>query len=625
MNTIKRKATLVAVALALGSASFAAYADLDSITLGIPNHIKEGSFDDRKDSSYEVVLVSQSGDTWNYKVTTKNGYALSHWDLGIPSCDGHYDSYTGGAEIGKDGSIKAEDFVGIKWNFEGDFTIVLDGTYGVTSVPVLVKANNGYGTGTIMGPDCSAGAVDSDSDDSGNASGSDDVDSNDSSDDSGSDNVDSNDSSDDSGSDDSENAACDDVESDSETLFAGGGDNSFTVEFLGKDGNEWSYKVTQTGRALSHWSLGIESCEGHVVSASPSSGYETGKGGSSDSLLQDTGVDWMVKWNTEGGVGDGEIFTLTLDGDYAAMETGVLVKTGGSPQSAVGTITAPNCGVPAPTCGTEPNDDDDPPPSGSSCSNVIYAVHDGGLNNSQLLTIDPYDNYKVAPLGPEYKKHDIEGLDISPSLELYAASGDDPQNGNPAGHLYKVDRATGGLTSVGDITFEYAGQTVSGREISGLSFSPDGQLWGWAEECGLLKINKDDASAELVVYHVDVDTACLDPNPSRFTGNSIEDLTWDEEGKVIYAAEGNRLWKYTYASGMLELVMTMPKGLGAIEMMETIPHGGGLLVGQQNKTASLGLQLLNPETAEIEEGINVDTKGYYDIEGVAWPACIAEE
>ncbi len=146
------------------------------------------------------------------------------------------------------------------------------------------------------------------------------------------------------------NASCDVDGGDSVTLAAGGGSNSFTIEFLGKTGNDWSYKVSQTGRDLSHWSLGIENCEGKVVSSSPSSGFESGQGGRSDRLLKDS-VNWMVKWDTDGGVADGQVFTLTVDDDYAATDVGVLVKTGGNPKSALGTITAPNCGVAPANCG----------------------------------------------------------------------------------------------------------------------------------------------------------------------------------------------------------------------------------------------------------------------------------
>lgn len=131
---------------------------------------------------------------------------------------------------------------------------------------------------------------------------------------------------------------------DSVTLGAGGGSNAFTVQFMGKSGNTWTYSVSQTGRALSHWSLGIESCEGKVSNPSPSSGFESGAGGASDSLLKNTGVDWMIKWNTGAGVSaTGTLFSITLDGNYESTDVGVLVKTGGSPQSAVGSVTGPDC------------------------------------------------------------------------------------------------------------------------------------------------------------------------------------------------------------------------------------------------------------------------------------------
>ncbi len=647
MKTFRCKATFIAVTLALGSAPFAAYADLDSITLGIPNHKDGGSFNDKKNSSYEVVLVSQSGNTWNYRVKTMNGFALSHWVLGVPSCDGHYDSYTGGAEIGKDGSIKAEDFVGIKWNFEGDFTIVLDGNYPVASVPMLVKANTGYGTGTIMGPDCSAGAEDSGSGDAGAGdAGIDDT------------NAGNTDTSDDGGSNISD--AVDITAAYCVSKFTSGS-SQHVIGSMSGFASDFVFTESKGGR-LVEYSDGTAHFYGSVKEVTKS-GADINGGRNQlyidvklDGLTNIPPQDPKAKCDkdednvicryyptvTSGSLTGKDAFeggemTISRRGPAFQAGQGANAKNGNYgasmwynfrtvSQPITGEKTFPSSGngdfnIELHDCTEEMVKEKEKEREKNSCSSVIYAVHDGNLNDSQLLTIDPYDNYKVAPLGPEYKGYDLEGLDISPELDLYAASGDDAK-GHPAGHLYKVDRATGGLTPVGPITFDYAGQAISGREISGLSFNPDGQLWGWSEECGLIKINKDDASAELVVPHVDAATVCADPNPANYTAH-VEDLTWDETGTFIYAAEGNRLWKFTYASGMLELAATMPKGIGAVEMMETIP-GGAILIGQQNKTANLGIQSFNPETVQIEAGVNVQTGDYYDIEGVAWPKCTAQ-
>ena len=1006
MKMFRRKTTWVAAAVVMSSLSFATFA-ATSVTLGIPNHIKSGTFNDAKNSSYEVKLVSQSGSTWNYKVTTKNGYALSHWVLGIPSCEGKYVSYTGGAEIGKDGSIKAEDIVGIKWNFEGNFTIELDGNYPATSVPVVVKANNGYGTGMIDGPDCSGQPQQPE--DTSEESNPDESTPEDTPEESNPD--------DESTPEDTpeetapeentpEDTAADVTATYCVSRFTTGSSqhvigsmSGFAADFIftenkggrlieysdgtahfygmvkevtasGQDINggknqlyvdvqlegltsippqtpkskcdkDTDHKICRYYPTVTSGSLtGHEDFEGGAMTiARRGPAFQAGQGANAkngnygasmwytyqttsqpitgkktfpssgigdfnvelydasqcpqeeveeppvEEEQQPTEPEWATDWDgsfyfykeeTPRDAGGDDLCTLTDEGDvselwepqwitvkgyiqlyrnglpgklqaklstgwyvvnpkdtdtpdicpdeapdcvgssnnvrdeknsglvtsdengrvefevtgwwpgvtpeYAAMreakdEDGKtdwtlmqeypienhyganVYDNSGNPLSRADRedgrnyglgkdlfwypwMISENCpyegpveepdeetsppkdqeedvsdketGNPNITCpddmglaakfewsgsdyayekpegnenlvnitgdavggdwtskitishvvlkgstgtytyevddmtgdfskndlplnggGQHPDisniqfcaDPNTPPPAEDekkpdpACKSIIYAVHDGGLNNSQLLTIDPDNNYAVAPLGPEYPKHDLEGLDISPvTLELFATSGDDPE-GYPAGHLYKVNRTTGAITSVGSINFEYQGQTVSGREVSALSFSPDGELWAWAEECGLIKINKDNASAELIIPHVDAPRVCLDPDPSKYTSH-VEDLTWDNTGSVIYAAEANNLWKYTYATRELDLVTSLPKGVRAIEIMEMMPDGN-ILIGQQNKTgeSSLGLESLNPNTALIEAGINIHTGDYYDIEGVAWPVC----
>ena len=55
----------------------------------------------------------------------------------------------------------------------------------------------------------------------------------------------------------------------------------------------------------------------------------------------------------------------------------------------------------------------------------IYGVHDDKLNDSQLIKIDPQNDFMIAALGPLYPGHDIEAADISIDNQLYVAAGDD--------------------------------------------------------------------------------------------------------------------------------------------------------------------------------------------------------
>ena len=109
-------------------------------------------------------------------------------------------------------------------------------------------------------------------------------------------------------------------------------------------------------------------------------------------------------------------------------------------------------------------------------------------------------------LGPIYRKHDIEVLDIHPTTnQIFATAGDD---GVQPGHLYKVNSWTGHITLVGDTGFQ---------EINGLSFTPAGRLWGWAEGDGLIQIDTQTGHATLEIPY----------------DGPIEDITWDNESLTM--------------------------------------------------------------------------------------------
>ena len=138
----------------------------------------------------------------------------------------------------------------------------------------------------------------------------------------------------------------------------------------------------------------------------------------------------------------------------------------------------------------------------------IYGIHDGGLNNSQLLRYSEQSG--IEPLGQPLKKYDIEALDISPDGRLFGASGDD--TGKP-GYLYTFDMANGNILS--------ENPTQGCNELDGISFNPsDGSLWGWDQYQGLVKI---------------IDNACSTVVPNE-NGFEVEDLSWDNPGDNLYFA-----------------------------------------------------------------------------------------
>jgi len=227
---------------------------------------------------------------------------------------------------------------------------------------------------------------------------------------------------------------------------------------------------------------------------------------------------------------------------------------------------------------------------------LVYGVHDGGLNDSQFFSIDSED-FEVKPLGSTYFGHDIEALDTHPhTAKLFAASGKDTKK---RGYLYSVDKTTGQLTEIGATGF---------KEIDGLSFHPDGTLWGWATGDGLVTINTTTGQANLEVPYL----------------GEVEDLTWNTAGTVLFGVEnlethsdaGVRLLAYdgnTVTTVCQELTQSLE-----IEALDTLPDDS-LLFGLHNRT-SLPLGALDVTNCQIiaEQEIATD---YNDAEGIAWPNC----
>ncbi len=217
----------------------------------------------------------------------------------------------------------------------------------------------------------------------------------------------------------------------------------------------------------------------------------------------------------------------------------------------------------------------------------LYAVHDGGLNNSQFITIN-IATKSVSALGSKYAGYDIEGLDIDPKTNIiYVAS--DKNGGSHAGSLFKVDAKTGSLILVGKTGF-------SG--IDDLSFKSDGSLWGWSEGKGLVSIDKDNGKA-ILVYSSSLE---------------IEGLAWSRHGATLYATSGNKF--YTYKSETNTLVQKASNLPGEVEGLEMRPDG--LLIGGVHNSNAASIFTYEPDTLSIVSNDSITTK-YNDIEDIAWP------
>ncbi|MDM8564759.1 SdrD B-like domain-containing protein [Candidatus Halobeggiatoa sp. HSG11] len=224
----------------------------------------------------------------------------------------------------------------------------------------------------------------------------------------------------------------------------------------------------------------------------------------------------------------------------------------------------------------------------------MYGVHDGGLNNTQFFTVD--SELQVNSLGPVYPGHDIETLDIHPTTGLmYAASGDDPDDGYPNGTLYQVDKQTGAITLIGATGF---------GEVSGISFRPsDGVLWAWADREGLLTIDLATGQGTLVTA----------------SDLAIEALTWDNTGEILYATADDNLWTWNSNSGVVELAcedLHMPGQTEALDM-----YSNNVLLFGLNESSDLKIHawdVNNIKACQDALEVKVETPTYDDIEGITW-------
>jgi hypothetical protein len=226
------------------------------------------------------------------------------------------------------------------------------------------------------------------------------------------------------------------------------------------------------------------------------------------------------------------------------------------------------------------------PPPANSC--LVYGVDDQGDANSQLFTFDP-QNGMARPLGVRHDGLDLEGLDIDPTTsELYATSG---KNGVHPGSLYRVDRQTGAVSEIGPTGF---------GKVSALSFRPtDATLWGWAAEAGLIQIDKQTGKGTVMFR----------------ASQSLEDITWNNDGTLLYGVLGRELWMYAPADESFQRIAK--KLPGETEAREMRPDGR--LVGGVHNASAASIFVYDLTAMLPIENASITTI-YKDIEGIAWPS-----
>jgi YD repeat-containing protein len=223
----------------------------------------------------------------------------------------------------------------------------------------------------------------------------------------------------------------------------------------------------------------------------------------------------------------------------------------------------------------------------------LYAVHDQDKRDTQFFTVDSSPDFEVNLLGTMHYRQDIEALDMHPSTNiLYAAAGDD---GTHPGYLYQVNTITGSLSKVGNGT--------GFNEINGLSFKSDGSLWAWAEGDGLIEIDIITGLGQLVLPY----------------SGQIEDITWDNEGRLLYGVEDNRILSYNSQTNQLTHLNCQLPG-GEVEALEMLPDGRLLFGIHDDQTVSLhALDLATCQVVGTSIKTEVNGMILNDVEGLAWP------
>lgn len=253
----------------------------------------------------------------------------------------------------------------------------------------------------------------------------------------------------------------------------------------------------------------------------------------------------------------------------------------------------------------------------TSC--ILYALHDGGLNNSQAILIDLSAGLhgNMQALGPKRKGRDMEGMALDPSDSefLLASAGDHARVKNettgqfeePDGYLYRIHRETGELEIIGPTGFD---------KVAGLAINPaDQTLWGWGR-------NNEK-------YHEWSGMIRIDPisgmgTPIKQFDYNLYDmgaLAWSYDGSQLYTASDEHLWVYDPETQELEIACEHVDD-GKIEGLDLQPNGF-LLVGVDRKGQNhreTSILAYDPVNCKIVHKRVYEGMRYDDIESIVWPA-----
>jgi len=229
---------------------------------------------------------------------------------------------------------------------------------------------------------------------------------------------------------------------------------------------------------------------------------------------------------------------------------------------------------------------------------LVYGVHDDGLNDSQLFTINPENDFETKALGTPHLGYDLEGMDIHPQTKkLYTSSGDDPAAGLAHGYIYEVNKNNGHLIPIC--------HTGLG-EVSAISFYPINNhlLWVWADGEGL--------------FTIDIETihgGRCDKTEIFASNAKIEALTWDNEGEILYATGGTILYRYFHKTGTADRACHhFSSQVEALDML-----ANGTLLFTLHKASDTSIHSFDIKSCSVMDRVLLPVKTpYTDIEGITW-------
>lgn len=248
------------------------------------------------------------------------------------------------------------------------------------------------------------------------------------------------------------------------------------------------------------------------------------------------------------------------------------------------------------------------PLQNSGC--FIYASNEFGNTDSQFFTIDlTIVPNLIQPLGVIQSEVNIQSTDVHPfSRQLYATGRFSSGNSQ----LYVVHPLTGELNLIGTIQDE-SGTAFQG--VVGLSFQPNGILWGYAYEgsqTGIIQIDPATGIASVV----------------QSMGFEKRGMAWPPDGSELWLSHYTKLYSYVLGGWLvleydLRDFVDLPAD-ARIEALEFRPDGL-LWISIHDGENDLNIYTFDVENGELLTTDSFSTEEFQNVTGLAWPDWCTEQ